>query len=1052
MKISCLLLLTGLTITTNNWEASGAELAQPVSGSARANLAGAGGSFLPVMTPDARYVAFLSQAKNLVPNHNPSPYLDLFVRDRLSGTTTLISVNALGRGGGDGSANYPAISANGQLVVFAGEAENLVANDTNGTSDVFVRDLASGITRLVSINAADTTSGSYGRDGSVKPVLTPDGRWVVFESDAIDLVADDTNGIGDLFLRDLQNNTTVLVSVGAQSWWPPASGRSYGAAITPDGSRVAFVSTAANLVPGLTNRFGEIYVRDVPAGLTFWASTNVAGCFAGDTNGYGCLNPVISADGTHVAFKAFNPSLTNSVLVVYHDLASSQTTLLTSNGWPSTWPALSADGRFLAYEAGTNLYVWDAQSGSNTLVSVNADGTGPANGISRGPVLTPDGQIVAFLSTATDLVTNGSVSPGGGFQLYVRAWGSGTTRLASHDLTGQASRRDLEGIVPTLSADGRQVAFDSPDDTLVPDDLNQASDVFVRDLEVGRTELVSGRLATLPARTGVAGTAGPLSISADGGRVAFISFDNNLVAGDTNRQRDVLVGDLASGAILPVSLDTNGVFNPMNSARQPVISGNGQCVLFYQQTNAIYWQAWESPARLFWRDLANGITEEVEAGASFSPEEYDYWPTLIPAISADGRLVAYHNSQIYLRDMLTGTNQLISARRGIGTYGGNDRSFDPMLSPDGRWVVFRSRATDLLATNILFVGLRYRLYARDLASNTTTLISWEQNSPDCTGVGFSASGRYFAYSGKDYTCCSSAVERIYLYDFQTQTNVVVSDNGLNPRCSDDGRWVAFERRRSYKTCDIILKDMQTGAETLVSTNRTGTGAGNGSSTAPLISADGRFIVFVSTASDLVANDNNNVADVFVRDRALGVTLLVSRNRQGTGAGKGVSSHPVMAADGRTVFFQSYADDLAEGDYNRTADIFVLRLGAGDSDGDGLDDGWEVAFFGNLSRDGSGDFDNDGQTDRQEYLAGTDPTNGGSILRVLTLSSLSDGRTTILWNAVPGKTYQVQYKNSLMEAQWSTLPGLVTVGSATAALTDHSAGPQKQRFYRVVLVP
>jgi hypothetical protein len=246
----------------------------------------------------------------------------------------------------------------------------------------------------------------------------------------------------------------------------------------------------------------------------------------------------------------------------------------------------------------------------------------------------------------------------------------------------------------------------------------------------------------------------------------------------------------------------------------------------------------------------------------------------------------------------------------------------------------------------------------------------------------------------------------------------------------------------------MLKDLQKGSSTLVSVNFAGTAGGNGPSTTPLLSADGRYVVFTSKASDLVPNDLNHTGDIFVRDRLLGTTLLVSANRQG-GAGTGLSSRPVLGADGRTLVFQSYADDLVDGDFNGTRDVFVLRLAGTDSDHDGLDDEWEVAYFGDLSRDGSSDFDGDGSADRDEFLAGTDPTNRGSVLGVLKLTWLGGGGTTLLWSAVPGRTYRVQFKEDLGGA-WQELPGGVTASSTTASARDPSGDSIRQRYYRVVL--
>ena len=228
----------------------------------------------------------------------------------------------------------------------------------------------------------------------------------------------------------------------------------------------------------------------------------------------------------------------------------------------------------------------------------------------------------------------------------------------------------------------------------------------------------------------------------------------------------------------------------------------------------------------------------------------------------------------------------------------------------------------------------------------------------------------------------------------------------------------------------------------------------------LLSHDARFVVFASKASDLVPNDNNRATDIFVRDRFAGVTHCLSRNWSGTATGNRVSSNPILSADGRHVAFQSFASDLVPGDYNDTRDVFVVTLGGPDTDGDGMDDDWEMAYFNTLARDGSGDFDNDGASDLAEFRAGTNPANDASILRVLTLTtSLAAGpnprRTTVLlWSATPGKTYRVQFKTDL-DALWTTVGTDITAGSTSASLTDTIEALDEpnnpHRFYRVLLV-
>lgn len=221
---------------------------------------------------------------------------------------------------------------------------------------------------------------------------------------------------------------------------------------------------------------------------------------------------------------------------------------------------------------------------------------------------------------------------------------------------------------------------------------------------------------------------------------------------------------------------------------------------------------------------------------------------------------------------------------------------------------------------------------------------------------------------------------------------------------------------------------------------------------PSLTPDGRYVIYASRASNLIASDTNQLSDIYARDLVRGVTILLSVNQQGSTSVNAASTMPVLSANGRTVVFQSFADDLVAGDYNFSRDIFVAQLSDVESDGDAMDDDWEMAYFSTLSRDGTGDFDGDGASDLQEFNAGTDPTNLGSIFRVITVTSLLGGQKSVVWMSVPGRTYRVQFKTCVDDADWSELPGLVTAAGTTASLADATIDGGSHRFYRVVLVP
>jgi Tol biopolymer transport system component len=203
---------------------------------------------------------FSSFSTNLVPD-DTNEGSDIFVRDRVLATTTRISVYS-GGVEGDGDAFRPSISADGRYVAFDADMWNLVWGDTNDVFDIFVHDSADNTTSRVSVDDA----GTQANGASQRPALSSDGRYVSFESEASNLVAGDTNGSSDVFAHDTQSGATARVSIdngGAEG-----NNDSLRSAISADGRFVAFESQASNLVAGDTNRFTDVFLRDTTAVAT----------------------------------------------------------------------------------------------------------------------------------------------------------------------------------------------------------------------------------------------------------------------------------------------------------------------------------------------------------------------------------------------------------------------------------------------------------------------------------------------------------------------------------------------------------------------------------------------------------------------------------------------------------------------------------------------------------------------------------------------------------------------------------------------------------------
>jgi hypothetical protein len=255
---------------------------------------GDGDSYDPAISADGRFVAFHSDAENLV-SGDTNGQRDVFVRDRLAGTTVRVSVDSAGNQATGDDSSDSAISADGRVVAFYSGAANLVADDTNGQDDIFVHDRQTGATTRVSV---DSAGGEANGTGSYAVSLSADGRFVSFYSYATNLVANDTNGYVDVFVHDRQTGTTQRVSVGSAGG--EANDGSYNPALSWDGRFVAFYSSASNLIAGDANAKRDVFVHDRQAGTTQRVSVDGAGGEAND----GSYNPTISGACRFVAFES----------------------------------------------------------------------------------------------------------------------------------------------------------------------------------------------------------------------------------------------------------------------------------------------------------------------------------------------------------------------------------------------------------------------------------------------------------------------------------------------------------------------------------------------------------------------------------------------------------------------------------------------------------------------------------------------------------------------------------------------------------------------------
>lgn len=948
---------------------------------------GDGDSIEPQITPDGRYVLFRSHATQLDPTlDTPRDFggsYHLFLRDLQTGTTRLIDVNTAGTGSGNGNAFDPAITPDGRFIVFASGANNLVDGDTNGRDDIFLWDGQTGDLERISLTDAEGQSDNH----SYNPSITPDGRFIVFATWG-KLEDIDNNGLEDIYVRDRTAGTTELVTADVTNSFSANShaGNLSEHPISADGRFVVFWTNASNLVSQNTAFQTNAFVRDLVNNTTYLLSANAAG--TAGTNGFApVITPdgrYVAWVGDSSAIASDVPD-TNGRWDVYRsdlsDLEHITTRMVSVNAsgtnggngnsgvgmypfnFSAGFPEISPDGRYIAFaseasnlvgavtdgNSSRDVFVRDMQENVTFSASMAVGGATTANSGSFTPALNDPAQsggrvVVALESVATNLTSD---RDGNGQQdVFVRDVTTGFTELASRrspllpvETLSGSGISSIEDVTP----DGRYVLFVSSATDLVTDVQTPGftSFVYLHDRQTGKTEVVS----VLPGGTTGGPAGGPAQISDDGRYVFFNSSANYQPGVNANSRGQVYRLDRVTGTYQMVSVSTNPVVGSTSEWSSDVtVSGDGRYV------------AWTSSAG----DLVPGFVDN------------------------NGTNFQFNASDVFVRDMVTGITRLVSHVPGNNVSTGNNRSYRPVFSKDGSKIIFVSLATDLVSGKTDTNG-QADLFAYDVATQQLQLVSVDVTG---TGTGNSLSGdsdysppvisddgRYVAFVSSATNLTSMAVsgQQVFRHDLQTGITDLISINtagtgGSNnqahaPFLSADGKKILFESRGTNLTglptgnflSQVYLRDLsgETPTTTLVSLNTAGTAGGDRDAwiggnfrVGTRLTADGRYASFLSQASDLVPgfvdgnglNQNgNNGADLYLRDLQRGITVLASYNNSGTASGdvgpttgqEGHGGGYHLARETPTVIFDGAVTNLVHGDRNWASDIFAYTYrGAG----------------------------------------------------------------------------------------------------------------------------
>ncbi|MEM7118412.1 MAG: hypothetical protein AAF614_38670 [Chloroflexota bacterium] len=468
-----------------------------------------GSSHTPSLSSNGRFVAFMSSAANLVDNDG-NGLQDIFVYDRQTDTVERVSVDSSGNEA-DGGSSIPAISGDGRFVAFVSDARNLVGGDSGFFNDIFLHDRQHNNT----IRISEDSSGTVGNDDSGSARISGNGRFVAFASRANNLVADDNNNHRDIFVYDQEDDVMTRVSVASDG--SEGNGSSRNPSISDDGRFISFLSWADNLVEGDTNGVADVFVHDQQTGET----TRVSVSNSGGEAVLGSDDQAISGNGRFVAFESASENLVSD----------------DTNGRP-------------------DIFVHDRQAGITARISKEIFATGSggggggggagSNGVASNIDLSSDGQLITYAFFFSDLIDNDSNFT---FDIFVYNQQSDVNSRISVD--SNDNEANGQSGFPSISGNGRFVAFESRANNLVSNDSNGSTDIFVKEqatlLPPASCDLSSGfnvihgtsrndRLKGTPGNDIIIGYGGGDTIEGLGGNDCLIGGEGNdrLIGGEGN--------------------------------------------------------------------------------------------------------------------------------------------------------------------------------------------------------------------------------------------------------------------------------------------------------------------------------------------------------------------------------------------------------------------------------------------------------------------------------------------------------------------------------------
>ncbi|WP_417732209.1 Ig-like domain-containing protein [Rosistilla oblonga] len=714
----------------------------------------------------------------------------------------------------------PSLSADGRFVVFDTIDSTVVPGDTNGVQDVFVYDRLTNTYDRVSVSSFGIQGNQYSELGAI----SENGRWVVFHSRASNLVPGDTNNSTDVFVFDRLMRTTERVSVsdsGEQgNGFSGSADFQTNLSISKDGRYVTFTSLASNLVLDDNNGSLDVFLFDRADKTIKRVSVNDSNIEGNDNS----ENPMLSADGKFIAFQSKADNL------VHNDSNSA-----------------------------TDVFVYDIANSTIQRVSENMERS-EGNSASGSPSISADGQYIAYSSLASNLVADDFNAASDIF--FVDRISYSVERVS---VTSTSKESDGFSSRPSISGDGNYIAFVSRANNLSPGVPDYVDNVFVFDRTDRSVRLIDQTKSGEQSN----GASNRPAFSSDGRFVAFRSFANNLIPGDDSHSFEVLIheqrpqeepaSDLFPVSYRPIESDVTVSFSTIVNTSDPV-------------TNATVSGSVQISNSLF----ANNSTV-IDIG------------TRSPSLSSHNIL-----SSTSLADRIQ-TLQRIGASPPVHELLAGNPAYDS-ASPAGD-------------------GTLDQLYQVREISDAGAV---ESKTAHATGYVYADANANGRFDNEEIGIANLSAT------FTGPTSITVEsaiDNPLTPFVDETGKLVAGR----VEGGDYVLSTQELPGFSIyipeLQIVKSQSLQGNENSHSPMLSGNGRFITFVSAANNLVENDNNDISDIFVLDTKTTKLERVSISDDGV-EGNGASSNPTISDDGRFVAFLSTATNLVPGDTNGMKDVFV----------------------------------------------------------------------------------------------------------------------------------